>query len=178
MEAVSSMKLDKKDMVHIGVEAVAFLGMAYYFSGQNKKLLSYIEDLAQKLEEKDEAITKLEENQKQLSLQLNQLSQYCSTGINSVLEKIKGTAPAPPLPIPKKPVLEELKVGKPVKTNGKKAASTKPAKPVNVSFETKPEPKVKPAPPPSDSESDEDSDLDDEISQELDEVERGNKNQA
>lgn len=172
MEAVSSMKLDKKDMVHIGIEAVAFLGMAYYFSGQNKKLLSYIEDLAQKLEEKDEAITKLEENQKQLSLQLNQLSQYCSTGINSVLEKIKGTPPAPPLPIPKKPVLEELKVGKPSKTNGKKTGSSKP---VNVSFETKPEPKVKSAPPPSDSESDEDSDLDDEISQELDEVERGNK---
>ena len=53
--------LKNKQMIHIATEAIALIGLAYYFSSKNKKLLEHIEDLAQRLEEQEDMIKKHEE---------------------------------------------------------------------------------------------------------------------
>lgn len=52
--------LENKDTVRIVVESVVLLGVVFYFSNKNKKLMEYIGDLTQRLEEQEERLEKLE----------------------------------------------------------------------------------------------------------------------
>ena len=42
--------LENKQIIHIATEIVALMGIIFYFSSKNKKLLAHIEDLSQKHE--------------------------------------------------------------------------------------------------------------------------------
>jgi hypothetical protein len=58
--------LQNKQLTHIISEVIVLLGLTYYFSSKNKKLLQHIEELSHRLDEKDEQISSLEESVKQL----------------------------------------------------------------------------------------------------------------
>ena len=52
--------LEKKDIIHIATEIVVFIGITFYFSSKNKKLLEHIEDLSKRLEEQEDIVQKHE----------------------------------------------------------------------------------------------------------------------
>ena len=58
--------LENKQIIHIATEIVALMGIIFYFSSKNKKLLAHIEDLSQRLEEQEDLIQKHEKIIKQL----------------------------------------------------------------------------------------------------------------
>lgn len=53
--------LDNKQIIHIVVEIVIILGIFFYFSQKNKKLMKHINDLTQRLEEQEDIIQKHEQ---------------------------------------------------------------------------------------------------------------------
>ena len=79
--------LDNKQMIHIGCEVVALMGLAFYFSGKNKTLQTHIEELSQKIEEQDDKIQKLEEMVKNMnnnfSMAFNQLNNQVNNQLNN-----------------------------------------------------------------------------------------------
>ena len=52
--------LENRKLLHIGAEIVTLLTFAFYFSKKNTKLLGYIEDLSQRVEEQEDIIQKHE----------------------------------------------------------------------------------------------------------------------
>ena len=52
--------IENKQLTHIVTEIVVLLGITFYFSKKNKKLTEHIEGLAQRLEEQEDRIQKLE----------------------------------------------------------------------------------------------------------------------
>lgn len=58
--STTSKLLDNKQLIHIGAEAVVLLGLTFYFSSKNRKLMEHIEELAQRLEDQEDKIQKLE----------------------------------------------------------------------------------------------------------------------
>jgi len=66
---------DNGKMIHIACEAVVFMGLAFHFSQQNKKLMYHVENLSQKLEDV-EAMLKKHNN---LLVQHNHMLQNTST---------------------------------------------------------------------------------------------------
>ena len=67
--------IDKSTMIHIAGEAIVTLGLVFYFSNKNKRLSSHIEELAQRIEEQEDQIQKLENNLAQVNIVLTKLSQ-------------------------------------------------------------------------------------------------------
>lgn len=53
--------LENKQVVHIACEVVALIGLVIHFSKKNTKLNSYIDEVAQRLEEQEELIKKHEQ---------------------------------------------------------------------------------------------------------------------
>lgn len=64
---------ENKQLVHIASETVVILGVVFYFSQQNKKLSSHIENLAQRLEEQEDLVRKYNSDIKQLQTLVNSL---------------------------------------------------------------------------------------------------------
>jgi hypothetical protein len=58
--------IENKQIIHIATEIIVILGVTFYFSSKNKKLLEHIEDLSQRLEEQEDLIQKHEHIIKQL----------------------------------------------------------------------------------------------------------------
>ena len=52
--------LEKKDIIHIATEIVVLIGITFYFSSKNKKLLEHIEDLSKRIEEQEDIVQKHE----------------------------------------------------------------------------------------------------------------------
>ena len=48
-------------MIHIASEIVVLVGLTFYFNQKNRKLMSHIEDLAQKIEEQEDLLQKHEQ---------------------------------------------------------------------------------------------------------------------
>lgn len=80
-------------MIHIASEVVAVIGMAYYFSSQNKKLLTHVEELAQRIEEQEDQIKNLENMIRQLAMGMNttntKIDMIFKGGNSSIPEPIK-----------------------------------------------------------------------------------------
>jgi hypothetical protein len=94
-------QIDNKQLIHIGCEVVALLGVSYYFSSKNKTLQNHIEELSQKLEEQEDKILKLEETMKSsMNMAFNQ--------INSIINVINKPQPAT------QPVTQSRKVVSPI----------------------------------------------------------------
>lgn len=58
---------NNKQMIHIATEAVAFMGLAVYFSSKNKQLLEHIEGLGARLEDQETQIQNLTRRVQQLN---------------------------------------------------------------------------------------------------------------
>lgn len=65
--------LDNKQMIHIASEVVALIGLTFYFSSKNRKLSGHIEELAQRLEEQESHIKKLDNVIQQLTQRMSNL---------------------------------------------------------------------------------------------------------
>jgi cell division septum initiation protein DivIVA len=63
--------LENKQIIHIATEIVALMGIVFYFSSKNKKLLEHIEDLSQRLEDQEDLIQKHEQIIRQLVQTVN-----------------------------------------------------------------------------------------------------------
>jgi nitrogen fixation/metabolism regulation signal transduction histidine kinase len=60
MSSKTEFKFLDKQTIHIISEIVVIAGISFYFSSKNKQLLNHIEELAQKLEQQEDHIQKLE----------------------------------------------------------------------------------------------------------------------
>ena len=69
---MSKLMENKQQMVHIASEIVVLFGLTFYFNQKNKKLMSHIEDLAQKVEEQDDLLQKHEQVIKKMIDFINQ----------------------------------------------------------------------------------------------------------
>lgn len=63
--------LENKQVIHVATEIVVLIGIMFYFSSKNKKLVSHIEDLSQRLEDQEDLIQKHEQVIKQLVQTIN-----------------------------------------------------------------------------------------------------------
>ena len=75
--------MENKQIIHIASEIVAFAGVIYYFNQKNKKLLSHIQDLSQKIEEQTELLQKHEEVIKKMTVFINQQKLNSSINLSS-----------------------------------------------------------------------------------------------
>lgn len=64
---------DNKQLIHIASEVVVLVGLTFYFSAKNRKLLGHIEELAQRLEEQEDRVQKMENMLQQVGTSLNNL---------------------------------------------------------------------------------------------------------
>lgn len=64
---------DNKQLIHIASEVVVLIGLTFYFSSKNRKLLTHVEDLAQRLEEQEDKIQKMENTLQQIGQNLRSL---------------------------------------------------------------------------------------------------------
>lgn len=72
--------IDNKQMIHIACEVVVLLGVTFYFSSKNKRLMSHIEELAQTIEQQEDRIQKLEQGMGQLTSEVSKsLEQFAHT---------------------------------------------------------------------------------------------------
>lgn len=53
--------LENKQMIHIAAEVIVILGITFYFSQKNKKIMNHINDLSQRLEDQEDVIQKYEQ---------------------------------------------------------------------------------------------------------------------
>jgi hypothetical protein len=167
-------QFDNKQLVHIGCEVVALLGVSYYFSSKNKTLQSHIEELCQKLEEQEDKILKLEETMKSsMNMAFNQIN-----GIVNILNKQQAVEPQArkaPTPI--------IKIVKPVNTS--QSPPSREVKPNHANPEVNPEVKneisqfinndLLPPIKEENPENNEEQDNDEDIQEELSELESGLK---
>lgn len=58
---------ENKQLIHIVSEVVVLIGLTFYFSSKNKKLLGHIEELAQTVEQQEDRLQKTEQAIVQLS---------------------------------------------------------------------------------------------------------------
>lgn len=136
--------LDNKQMIHIAAEIVILIGVTFYFSQKNRKLMVHIEDLTLRLEEQDE------------------LLQNHEKVLQKLVAHVSGT------PVASKTMVKPT-ASKPVKPATAKPA-TKTSKPVTKPAPTPPAPAPASA-PIDDSESDTSDALDEELADELRELE-------
>lgn len=154
--------LENKQIIHIATEIVALIGIIFYFSSKNKKLLEHIEDLSQRLEDQEDLIQKHEQIIRQLVQAVNN----------------RGHPPSPSPQPPKPKHVKRKKTPSPPKRPLARPPRQQPDKPP-VSFEDneeveetyEPQP-VKSAAVVEEYSSDEDSDLDAEIADELEELQQ------
>lgn len=71
---MSKLLENKQQLVHIASEVVVAIGLVFYFSQKNKKLMSHIEDLAQRLEEQEDIIQKHDQMIQRLAAMIQQQS--------------------------------------------------------------------------------------------------------
>ena len=105
--------LENKQIIHIATEIVALIGIIFYFSSKNKKLLEHIEDLSQRLEDQEDLIQKHEQIIRQLVQAVNTKRPQLSPNTS-----IPKTSPKPKNTKRKKtPSPQKLPLARPVKSN-------------------------------------------------------------
>lgn len=79
---------DNKQLVHIASEVVVLVGLTFYFSSKNKKMLTHIEELSQRIEDQEDHIQKLEQSIQQINQKFDSLVQQVNVGFNQVGQNI------------------------------------------------------------------------------------------
>jgi uncharacterized protein YoxC len=82
---------DNKQLIHIASEVVVLIGLTFYFSSKNKKLLGHVEELAQRLEEQEDRIQKLEVSIQQISQKMDSLVQQMNNGFMQIGQSLQQT---------------------------------------------------------------------------------------
>ena len=67
--------LENKQMVHIVAEFVVLLGITFYFTQKNKKLMGHLEDLSQRIEEHEDKIKNQDMKIQRLGEHINMMLQ-------------------------------------------------------------------------------------------------------
>jgi hypothetical protein len=165
--------MENKQMIHIASEIVVIIGLTFYFNQKNKKLMSHIEDLSQRIEEQEDLLQKHEQVIRKMVDFINQYKSeptyIQSSYVPPQQENIKSKKTKPNIAKP------EANISKPV--------LSKPEANIAKPVLSKPEPKVtfnevvkahqhKNPPPQEDEDEDdeEESDLDAELEEELKEL--------
>lgn len=151
-------------MIHIASEIVVVIGLTFYFNQKNKKLMSHIEDLSQRIEEQEDILQKHEKVIRKLLDFINQSE--------SKHQQPKSQSEYQPQQVQTK----HKKIEKEIKPA--KSVLSKPEPKVTFKEEEQPRklnppPPPRPPPPPpkdEDEDEDEDSDLDAELAEELKEL--------
>ena len=106
---------NKQQMIHIIAEIVLMIAIVFYFNQKHKKVLSLVEDLAQRVEEQEDLLQKHEEVIKKLVEGFNvlQTEQYKTPPPHAMPQQAMPQQAMPPQAMAKKPV--KLQVHKPVK---------------------------------------------------------------
>jgi uncharacterized coiled-coil protein SlyX len=186
---------ENKQLIHIVSEVVVLIGLTFYFSSKNKKLMGHVEELAQRIEDQEDHIQKLENTVQQLSNAMTQAVQRIQShegGLSVLSERINAVAPKkqslPRATLPRapmasttarhtKPILKEVKQAarvskiqftKPVEQEGNDQED-KQEQEVERESQNKVEKKSRQI-DTDDNEDLSDSDLDDEIGEELAEL--------
>jgi hypothetical protein len=176
--------MENKQMIHIASEIVVVIGLTFYFNQKNKKLMSHIEDLSQRIEEQEDLLQKHEQIIKKLA---ESIKQYQSEFNHKQRHSDYYEQPPPPQQIQmkqKKEIKPKSIVTKPVlsKTEPEpKLIVTNPvvSKPdTKVTFKEEEQPRKLRSPPKyeeeheeeDEEEEEEDSDLDAELEEELKEL--------
>ena len=66
--------LENKQLIHIAAEIIILVSLVYYFNQKHKKLLTIVEDLAQRIEEQEDLIQKHEKIIEKMVATINTLS--------------------------------------------------------------------------------------------------------
>jgi hypothetical protein len=82
---------ETKQIIHIGAEIVALIVLVVYFSQKNKKVMTHIEELTQKLEEQEEVIKKHEQSIAKLENMILQLYQNKTFNNQQKPKKVSST---------------------------------------------------------------------------------------
>lgn len=174
--------MENKQMIHIASEIVVVIGLTFYFNQKNKKLMSHIEDLSQRIEEQEDLLQKHEQIIKKL---VESIKQYQSEFNHKQRHSDYYEQPPPPQQIQmkhKKEIKPKSIVTKPVLSKPEpKLIVTNPvvSKPdTKVTFKEEEQPRKLRSPPKyeeeheeeDEEEDEEDSDLDAELEEELKEL--------
>lgn len=95
---------NKQLLVHVVSEVVVLIGITYYFSGKNKKLMNHIEDLVQRIEEQEDIIQQHDQQIKKLISFHVQKSQQ-----NTIMKKQEYSVPKQSEIIQKQQVVKKNK---------------------------------------------------------------------
>jgi hypothetical protein len=93
--------MDNKSIIHIVSQIIGLFGVTFYFNQKNKKLMSHIEDLVQRLEEQEATIERHENLVKKLNERVfpksnTEKSKYSiSKKPNSYISDVDGNNPSP-----------------------------------------------------------------------------------
>jgi hypothetical protein len=91
MSSKRKLLIENTQLIHIVSEIVVLFGVTFYFSSKNKKIMSHIEELAQRLEDQEDHIQKLENSIKQMTnvfTQVTQKLQVHDNNFNELLQRI------------------------------------------------------------------------------------------
>lgn len=173
--SVKSKILDNKQLIHIGCEVVVLAGLTFYFSSKNRKLMEHIEDLAQRLEEQEDHIQKLEQT-------VNNLGSLIQNRVIPSLQQRTNEKSTPPvitqrsIPTPRK---APRKAPRNTTRNTTRSATHRTPRKAQRKAPLREHPTIQapqhPPPPVEHDEpeiEDEESDLDAEIQEELNELEQ------
>jgi hypothetical protein len=175
---MSKLLENNKQMIHVASEVVVLLGITYYFSSKNKKLVDQLDDLSQRVEEQEEIIQKHIELFKQQDAMIRQLATMCQQPQQQSQQQQSQQQQSQRLPVNEKSLdhktrkiskkkEEQLRQEQNKKQEKSKVRFSAPLNDGNVIVENM----------ESDNQSSEedDSDLDQEIREELDELSDGSK---
>ena len=173
---------DNKQMIHIASEIVVLIGISFYFSSKNKKLLGHIEELAQRIEEQEDTIQKLESALQQVNGRFAQMEMaiaHLQLADQNLHEKFdsgqQNSQPVGVQPIikniPKRPIklTQETVPASVVKSQNKPRHFTPVVEEISESLPSQPKVQFK-TQPDTEHEPESESDLDDEIRAELEEL--------
>ncbi len=154
-------------MIHIASEIVVVIGLTFYFNQKNKKLMSHIEDLSQKIEEQEDLLQKHEQIIKKLVESINHYQ-------SEFKHQQRQSDYYPP---PQQVQTKNKKNEKEIKTKSILVKPVLSKSEPKVSFKEDNPRKLNPPQPPKEEkeeeeeeEEEEDSDLDAELSEELKEL--------
>jgi hypothetical protein len=88
--------LDNKQIVHIAAEVVVLLGITFFFSQKNKKIMNHINDLSQRIEDQEDIIQKYEQIISNLSKKVEEHEQkilFIQNNMNSKIPNLDVQVP-------------------------------------------------------------------------------------
>lgn len=84
--------VERKDMIHMGVEIIVIAGVAYYFQRKTTSLSKSLEELASKIKDLEEVVVKQQQVIQNMGMHLNSLNEFMNSTQNRPQVKPKSSA--------------------------------------------------------------------------------------